>query len=259
MTERTESPRGQRLAVNGLEIYFEDYGKGSPLVLLHGFGGSSQNWKTFAPELAEHYRIVAVDLRGHGRSTNPSNRFTHREAAQDVLQLLEKLGISRYSALGISSGGMTLLHMAAARPQDLEAMVLVSATTHFPDQARTIMGRVSLATLPPAVRAHYQESAVRGESQIAQLLEQFRSLSKNEEDMQFTGEILSRIPTRTLVIHGDRDNFFPIEIPVNLYRSLPRAALWIIPGGGHVPIEDPRVPFIPTVLDFLRSPDGGSL
>ena len=59
-------------------------------------------------------------------------------------------------------------------------------------------------------------------------------------DMNFTGPYLSTITARTLIVHGDRDDFFPVEIPLQMYRSIPSAALWIIPNGTHVPIYDPK-------------------
>lgn len=247
--------RGHTVQINNIEMYYEEYGVGKPLVLLHGFGGCSQNWHPFTSTLSEHHRLILVDLRGHGYSTNPGNTFTHREAASDVFLLLEKLGIDNFSAMGMSSGGMTLLHMATSQPKRIDSMVLISATYYFPDQARTIMRRVSYNTMPQQVQEMYRECAKRGDEQIRQLITQFNALHENYDDMNFTTQSLSAIKARTLVIHGDRDNFFPVEIPVCLYRSIPNAALWIIPGGDHVPIYDSTLPFTSTALKFLDGPD----
>jgi pimeloyl-ACP methyl ester carboxylesterase len=236
-------------------MYYEEYGVGKPLVLLHGFGGSSQNWQPFTAKLSERHRLIVVDLRGHGHSTNPENKFTHREAAGDVFLLLEKLGVGHFSAMGISSGGMTLLHMATSQPGRIDSMVLISATSHFPDQARAIMRGASFDNMPQQVQEMYRECAKRGDAQIRQLIAQFNALHKNDDDMNFTAQSLSTITARTLVVHGDRDRFFPVEIPVSIYRSIPDAALWIIPGGDHVPIYDSTVPFTSTALRFLDGPD----
>lgn len=243
------------MQINNMEIYYEEYGSGKPLLLLHGFGGCSQNWHPFTAKLAEHYRLIVVDMRGHGYSTNPDNTFTHREAANDVFLLLEKLGIEHFSAMGMSSGGMVLLHMATSQPKRIDSMVVISATTHFPNQARAIMRRASFNTMPQEVIEMYRECAKRGDEQIHQLITQFNALHENYDDMNFTAQSLSTITARTLVVHGDRDNFFPVEIPVSIYRSIPNAALWIIPGGDHVPIYNPTVPFTTTALQFL---DGSS-
>lgn len=239
--------------VNDVELHYEEYGEGMPLVLLHGFGGCTQNWHPFTDELSKHYRLIVVDLRGHGYSTNPSNTFTHREAASDVFQLLDSLGIDRFSAMGISTGGMTLLHMATSQPTRIDAMVLVSATTHYPDQARAIMRRVSFRTMPLDIREMYRECAKRGDEQIHQLTTQFNAFHSDYDDMNFAAESLATISARTLVVHGDRDAFFPVEIPVSIYRAIPNAELWIIPGGDHVPIYDAAVPFTSIALRFLNA------
>ncbi len=247
--------RGHIVQINNIELYYEEYGVGRPLVLLHGFGGCGQNWHPFIDKLSEHHRLIVVDLRGHGHSTNPENKFTHREAASDVFLLLEKLGVANFSAMGMSSGGMTLLHMATSQPKRIDSMVLISATSYFPDQARAIMRRASFDTMPQQVQEMYRECAKRGDEQIRQLITQFNALHENYDDMNFTAQSLSTITARTLVVHGDRDNFFPVEISVNIYRSIPDAALWIVPNGDHVPIYDSTVPFTSTALRFLDGPD----
>jgi pimeloyl-ACP methyl ester carboxylesterase len=252
-SERTGT-RGHTVQLNNIETYYEEYGVGKPLVLLHGFGGCAQNWYQFTSELSKHHRLIVVDQRGHGYSSNPENKFTHREAASDVFLLLDKLGVGHFSAMGMSSGGMTLLHMATSQPERIDSMVLISATSHFPDQARAILRRASLATMPQEVQAMYRECAKRGDAQIRELISQFNALGDNYDDMNFTAQRLSTIAARTLVVHGDRDRFFPVEIPVSIYRSIPDAALWIIPGGDHVPIYDPSVPFTSTALRFLDGP-----
>jgi pimeloyl-ACP methyl ester carboxylesterase len=249
---KSVTTHGHFVPIGNIEMYYEEYGKGKPLLLLHGFGGCTQNWHPFITELSEHYRLIVIDLRGHGYSTNPENRFTHREAANDVFLLLEKLGIDQFSAMGMSTGGMTLLHMATSQPKRIQSMVLISATSHFPDKARTIMRRVSFDTMPEEVREMYRECAKRGDDQIKELVSQFNALHENHDDMNFTAQSLSVIKARTLIVHGDRDNFFPVEIAVNMYQSIPDSALWIIPKGDHVPIYDSAIPFISTALRFLN-------
>lgn len=252
------SPRGKIVSINGMEMHYEEYGEehraGLPVVLLHGFGGCTQNWHPFVAELAKHLWLIAVDLRGHGYSTNPGNTFTHKQAASDAFRLLDTLGIDRFSAMGMSTGGMALLHMATNQPQRIEAMVLISATTHFPEQARAIMKRASYATMPREVQAMYSACAKRGEEQIHQLITQFNALHANHDDMNFTSQDLSTITARTLVVHGARDNFFSTEIVESMSRSIPNAELWVIPSGEHVPIFDATVPFTATALRFLEKP-----
>ena len=248
------APSGHMVQLDTISLYYEDYGAGLPLVLLHGFGGSGQNWYPFIEALAKNYRLIVIDLPGHGHSGNPETNFTHRQAAREVFALLDALGIHCFSALGVSSGGMVLLHMATSQPARLASMVLVSATTYFPAQARAIMRRAAFGRMPQPVEAMYRACATRGDAQVRQLIAQFNALGDNHDDMAFTAVELSAITARTLVVHGDRDSFFPVEIAMSLYRAIPDAALWIIPDGDHAPIFDAAVPFTATALRFLGAP-----
>ena len=116
------------------------------------------------------------------------------------------------------------------------------------------MRGASFGTMPQQVQEMYRECAKRGDEQIRQLIAQFNALHNNYDDMNFTAQSLSGIMAHTLVVYGDRDRFFPVEIPVSIYRSIPDAVLWIIPGGDHVPIYDSTVPFTSTALRFLDEP-----
>lgn len=243
---------GKVLRVNGIEMYYETSGKGQPLVLLHGFNSSGATWAGLVPEFAHSYQVIVPDLRGHGRSTNPTKQFTHRQSALDVVALLDALGITQFKAMGISTGGMTLIHMATHQPSRVDAMVLIGATIYFPEQARAIMRKATVDSLTPDVYARRRQIHKRGDEQIRELQQQFHSFKDNYDDMNFTRPYLSTVSARTLIVHGDRDQFFPVEIPLEMYRSIPNALLWIIPQGGHVPIFDPLVPFAPTALKFLN-------
>ncbi len=242
---------GHTIQINDIEMYYEEYGNGKPLLLLHGFGGCTQNWHPFIDGLSENYRLIVVDLRGHGYSTNPENKFTHQDSANDVFLLLDKLRIDSFSAMGMSTGGMTLLHMAISQPKRIDSMVLISATSYFPEQARAIMRRASFETLPQEVREMYRECAKRGDGQIRQLISQFNKLGENYDDMNLTEQNLLTITARTLIIQGDCDNFFPIEISEGMNRSIPKSELWIIPGGEHVPIYNTKISFTSRALRFI--------
>jgi pimeloyl-ACP methyl ester carboxylesterase len=245
-------PEGKLVSINGMEMYYEIHGQGEPLVLLHGFSGSSSLWKPQVPDLAKHYQLVISDLRGHGRSTNPSGKFTHRQSALDVFALLDTLKIQRFRAMGISTGGMTLIHMATSQPERIEAMVLIGATHYFPEQARAFQRAASPDKLTEKEWAFYRALHKHGDDQIRALLQQFHDVSTSYDDMNFTPPLLSTIQARTLILHGDRDAHFPVEIPVELYRSIPKSYLWIVPNGGHVPeMEDSPMNYVQVLLQFL--------
>jgi pimeloyl-ACP methyl ester carboxylesterase len=223
------------VTVNGAELHYTVTGTGEPIVLLHGFGSCTAGWSGIAAKLSDSYKVIAVDARGHGRSTNPSGRFSHAQAADDIRALLDALKITKARAIGFSSGGMTLLHLATRYPDRLSKMVVVGATTHFPDDARAILQSASMDSLPPQVLAGFRECASRGEPQVRSLVEQFRALGFSRDDMNLKAADLAKVTARTLIVHGDRDMFFPVTIPVKLYESIKDAALWIVPNGGHSP------------------------
>lgn len=255
---RAQNPTpGRTIEINDISMHYELHGSGEPLVLLHGFGGCGRDWAPLMDSLARRYQLIIPDLRGHGASTNPSGKFTHRQAALDVFALLDRLNVPRIKAMGISTGGMTLVHMATQQPERVEAMVLIGATHYFPEQARAIMRMVGSDSMPPEVRAHFEQCATGGETQVRQLTGQFAAFQDSFDDMNFTAPYLGTIQARTLIVHGDRDDFFPVSIAVDMYRAIPHSALWIVPHGGHVPIFGPRArEFQDVAFAFLGANSG---
>jgi len=253
---QTGTPPGKLVDLNGITLHYEERGQGEPLLLLHGFGMCGPgDWGEIADELAKDYRVIMPDLRGHGWSTNPSNLFTMRQSAEDIRALLDKLGLKGVRAMGISAGAMTLLHLATKYPDRLDAMVLIGGTTYFPEQARQVLESAAAAPPRKEEMEFLSRCASRGEPQVRALMGQFLAFRDSHEDMNLTPPYLGTIKARTLIVHGDRDEFFPVEIPVEIYRSIPKSQLWIVPNGDHVPIYGPRTAeFLRIVRSFLTAP-----
>jgi pimeloyl-ACP methyl ester carboxylesterase len=246
-------PQGHYTTVNGFQMYYEVHGKGSPLVLLHNFTGSTLFWQPYLAGLADHFKLIVIDMRGHGRSTNPTNQFTHRQSALDIFALMDQLEIEQFKAIGVSSGGMTLLHMATQQPERVEAMVLVGATIYFPVECRAMQRGASVEGWTPEDWEWNRQNHLHGDEQIRALVNQFRAMADSYDDMNFTAPYLTTIKARTLIVHGDRDVFFPVSIPVEMYTSIPNATLWIVPNGDHIPILEERAsPFLQNALAFLQ-------
>lgn len=246
------SPLGQTIPINGMEMYYEIHGAGEPLVLLHGGTGAGVNWGLIFKNAPAGYQLIIPDLRGHGRSTNPSGGFTFRQSALDVFAMLDHLGIEKFKAIGISLGAKTLLHVATQQPARLEAMVLVSATPYFPAQTRAIMRQVSPDNRTEAEWEQMRQWHKHGDEQIRALWTMANSFKDSYDDMNFTPPYLSTIAARTLIVHGDRDPLYPINMAVELYSAIPRSYLWVIPNGGHGPIFGKMVDqFVETSLAFL--------
>lgn len=251
---------GQIVAVNGINLHYEERGSGEPLLLLHGFGMCGPgDWGQIADDLARDNRVILVDLRGHGWSTNPSGEFTMRQSAEDIRALLDVLNIDRVRAMGISAGGMTLLHLATKYADRVDSMVVIGATSHFHRQAREVLRQIGASPPSSGDLTMLKKCAHRGEGQMRDLMRQFIGFKDSHEDMIFTPPYLATIKARTLIVHGDRDEFFPVEIPVEMYTSIPGSQLWIVPNGDHVPIYGARTPeFLRITRNFLERPAGGS-
>lgn len=243
------------VTVNGFELYYEVRGEGEPLVLLHGFTGSSGDWVHLfdLDALCRQYRLIIPDLRGHGRSTNPDKVITHRQCSLDVAALLDGLGIQRFKALGLSFGGNILLHMATRQPDRVDAMVLVSSPSYFPQEARAIMRAMTVETRTEEEWRIMRASHMHGDEQIRELWRQGNGFKDVYDDMNFTPPYLSTIAARTLLVGGDRDPLYPVGIFVEMYRAIPRSSLWVVPNGGHLPVfGEAREQFVRTVMAFLR-------
>jgi pimeloyl-ACP methyl ester carboxylesterase len=241
--------------LNGIDMFYETAGAGEPILLLHGGGGCHEDWAYAGRELLEpNFSLIIPDARGHGSSTNPQKTITHRQCALDTLALLDHLGISTCRAIGLSFGANILLHMATLQPDRIEAMVLVSAAMYFPEQARAVMRNVPLPEDQPAKEWETMRKRHKlGDAQIAALWEWQRGMKDSYEDMNFTPLALSRISAATLIVYGDRDFLYPVEMGVEMYRAIPKSALWVVPGGSHGPVFLDAAPhFVQTAMAFFR-------
>jgi pimeloyl-ACP methyl ester carboxylesterase len=210
-------------------LHHDDHGSGPALLLLHGFGGSRADWRQlFDPDaLAARFRVIAPDLPGHGETGGPCPPRIHRASAAAVLALLDELGIAECAAIGCSMGGNTLLHVATEDRRRLRAMVIAGATPYFPAQARAAMRQVPAAAF----------------------------MADEHDDVAFTPPLLATIETPTLIVNGDRDPLYPVELSLELHRAIPRSALWVLPMAGHAPIWDAHAPaFAARALAFVEQP-----
>jgi pimeloyl-ACP methyl ester carboxylesterase len=145
--------------------------------------------------------------------------------------------------------------MATMQPERLEAMVLVSAAMYFPEQARKIMRQVPASA--DWSRDEWETMRKRhklGDEQIMALSEWQVGMKDSYDDMNFTPPSLSGITASTLIVYGDRDPLHPLEMAVEMYRAIPKSALWVAPNAGHGPVFfDAAAQFVQTSLAFFRS------
>ena len=236
----------------GSNCTIEIVGEGEPLLWLHGFFGCGDDWRHIFQEPPAGYRLIAPDLRGHGASTNPSGVFTFREAARDISALLAHLDLSHVKAIGLSGGGIALLHLATSHKTLIDSMIVVSAPPYFPEQARAIQRQTSEALVGEAAMDHMRRSHKHGEPQIQQLLAQSRAFADVYDDVNFTPPYLSTITADTLIVFGDRDPLYSVSLAVDLHTAIPRSRLWVVPGGGHGPVFGAQAGrFVETALEFF--------
>jgi pimeloyl-ACP methyl ester carboxylesterase len=226
----------ETVEVEGLELYYRTGGSGPPLLLLHGGSVTGHQWNPFLDALGEHYSVIVPDLPGHGRSPSfPPEGWTFEAMARVMLGLVEALEIERVQGIGHSVGAALLLHMAVQRPDVMEAIVPVGgAHCNRPSGAD-----MTWEKWPPDLQERLLAMHPGGVSQIRTMFARLReSALADPLGDTIAQECLQRTPTRTLFVLGDRDMFCPIEFVVDAYRTLPNAALWVIPGGGHTAIWD---------------------
>lgn len=246
--ERMHCMKTETTRINDIEMFYEIDGSGDRCSF------ARRRWLPRRLGVRGSRRVLArlrshpPDARGHGRSTNPQRTITHRQCALDTIALLDHLGIDRCKAIGLSMGGNILLHMATMQPDLIEAMVVVSATMHFPEQARAIMRQVLVENQPRQVWEAMRKRHRLGDDQIVALWEWQRGMKDSYDDMNFTPAALGQIKAATLIIYGDRDFLYPVEIAVEIYRAIPRSALWVVPNGGHGPV------FLDAASRFVKRP-----
>jgi pimeloyl-ACP methyl ester carboxylesterase len=246
--------------VNDLHMYYEEHGQadGLPLVLLHGFTATAAMWQAQLDAFGAQYRLLVPELRGHGHTSNPGalGAMNHRQFARDIIAFCGTIGIGRAAFCGESTGAMLLLTLGLEAPDLVAALVLAGGTYYFSEQVRAVQTAMTpeaflqRAPDPAGVRASH---AALGADGWRTVVESFSALGGHAHAEDFPEqEELRGIATPTLIVHGDRDHFFPVAIPTTLYGLLPDAELCILPSTGHVPPMERPDWFNPITLDFLH-------
>jgi len=243
--------------INGYRMHYELYGdsSGEPLLWLHGWSGSGQDWKYIFKESPSGFRLIGPDIRGNGASTGFDGTHSFRQSARDMFVLLDHLGIHKVKAIGLSGGGIILLHMATQQTDRIEAMVVISAPPYFPEQARAIQRQFSFDLLSETEKTAMRERSKGGQKQIDWLMAQTRLMADTKDDVNFT-PVLGTITARTLIVFGDADPLYPVRLALELRESIAGAALWIVPNGGHGPVFGPNANLFTEIASEFLSATG---
>jgi pimeloyl-ACP methyl ester carboxylesterase len=253
---------GTYIEANGLTVYYEAYGKGEPLLLIHGGTATSQSWASHLPAFTEHFRVFAPDSRGHGRTDNPTGELGYRTMADDVAALIEALGLHRPLVLGYSDGGQIALELGMRYPGLSRVLVLGGTQFRFSEayleEAGALLGIAEgkeadpekLEREQPEWVAHLREAHghVYGPGYWKTYVKQIASLWLTP--LHYTPEDFAAVTDPVLLLVGDRDGV-ATEESVELFRLLPDAELAVAPASDHGFIEAKAGLFDALALDFL--------
>jgi pimeloyl-ACP methyl ester carboxylesterase len=217
--------------VNGLNMYYEIYGSGNPIVLIHGGGSTIQtNFEKIIPLLAKTRQVIAVELQAHGRTKDRNTDLTFEQDADDVAALLKNIHIDKVDFLGFSNGGTTTLQIAIRHPELVDKIILGSALAKrngVPDWFWGFMAQAKLVNMPELLKIGYKKVAADPNGlQIMHDKDAKRMV--NFKDIP-DGQIKS-IKAPALIIIGDKDVITP-EHALELHRQIANSELAIIPGG----------------------------
>lgn len=216
--------------VNGINMYYEIYGEGKPLVLLHGGGSTIQT--TFGrviPMLAKHRKIIAVELQAHGRTSDRGKDATFEQDADDVTALLKNLNIDKADFFGFSNGGTTTIQIAIRHPQIVDKIILGSALSKrngMPAQFWDFMKQANLTNMPKDLKDAYL--AVTPDPKGLQIMHD-RDAKRMVNFKDIPDEQIKSIKAKTLIIIGDKDVVKP-EHAIEMNRQIANSKLAIIPG-----------------------------
>ncbi|HEX6184951.1 MAG TPA: alpha/beta hydrolase [Pyrinomonadaceae bacterium] len=259
-------------SVNGVELYYEEHGRGEPLVLVPGFGTGAWIWYRQTAAFAKRFRTVVFDPRGVARSGGRDEPFTMRRFADDLAALLKALDIESAHVLGASFGGFVAQEFALAYPAGTRSLILCCTSfggaRHRPPSAETLAAIAStkglnteervrenllLAFSPRFAAEHPAEVerviSLRAENHVPE----YAYLRQLQAAVAFdAAERVGNIKAPTFVLTGDADAIVPHENSVNLAAAIPGAELRVVEGGSHAFFIERPAEFNRAVVEFIE-------
>lgn len=229
---------GKYVDVNGVKLYYEIYGEGEPLLMIHGNGGSFVCFENQAAEFSKHFKVVLVDCRGRGNSSYQKGvELTFDLQVEDINLFLDKLNIKKTNILGWSDGGIIGLLLAIKHPEKVNKLV-TSGANIFPE------GVVHFGDMKKAVA----ELESKNKNHENDLDIDLNNLDINYPNLKYSD--LNVIKSKTLIIAGDHDEIKG-EHTLKIYESIPNAQLAILPNSSHSALIENSKLFNEIVLHFL--------
>ena len=215
---------GKYYTIRGLKMYVEVYGKGQPLLIIHGNGGSINNFIYQIPYFSKKYKVIVADSRAQGKSTDTGDSLSYEMMADDYAALLDAMKIDSANVIGWSDGGINGLLLSMRHPQKVKKLAITGANL-VPDT--TAVPQVIWDMVTPTLTA--LKNNPKKTAQEKNALKLYKLLA---EQPHIPTSSLQSITCPTLVIGGDHD-VIKEEHTMLIYKNIPKSYLWILPGSGH--------------------------
>lgn len=235
---------GHYANVRGFKMYYEIYGKGEPLLLIHGNGGSINNFSGQIPYFAKNYQVIAVDSRAQGKSIDNGDSLSYEMMAEDFNGLLDELHIKSCNVIGWSDGGNNGLLLAIHHPDKVNKLVVTGANIWIDARAFP----PDMLEIPDVLLDSLSKL-----SQTAEVKNAIKVWKLVYQEPNITLPQLNSIKCQTLVIGGDHDIILPSHT-VQIADNIPKSNLWILPNSGHSTLINYKNKFNNTVENFLKTP-----
>jgi pimeloyl-ACP methyl ester carboxylesterase len=235
---------GKYLKTRGINLYYEIYGKGEPLLFIHGNGGSMRAFRNQIDFFAKKYKVICVDSRAQGKSIDTSSVLNYNMMADDFNALLDTLKIDSANVIGWSDGGINGLLLAIKHPKKVRKLAITGANL-VPDTSvftsyNNEMNESDLARL----RAQKQDFKTKNAIKVIHMMQVEPHISLSD---------LKSIQCPVLVIGGDND-LIKSSHTLQIYENISRAYLWIMPFSGHATPQRRKEEFNTKVFEFLITP-----
>lgn len=233
---------GSYVDVKGLMVYYETAGEGHPVLLLHGGGVTSDSWYGQISPLSEHYRVLAPERRGHGRTADVEGPVTPEIMADDMAAFLEALGTGPVHVVGWSDGGSVALHLALRRPDLVSKLVVMEAGISWGGETginHDLIFSEDTTELAAMFRPQHENISPDGPEHFPVVFAKWLQMWRTPPSLDLAD--LARITAPTLVLQAD-DGGVRLAHTAEMVRALPDAQLAIVPGTSHaLPMEKPEL------------------
>jgi 3-oxoadipate enol-lactonase len=258
--------------VNGINLFYEATGNGTPLVLIHGHPFDHTMWTQQVEAFSDEYNVITPDLRGFGKSSLPGGPTRFEDYATDVLCLLDHLKIESFHLCGLSMGGQIIMEMFRQASSRLKTMIFADTFAGL-DTPEMKQGRYNTANrlekegmgiyakevLPKMIKPKHIDSMLEMSAGLLKMMENAPAvgaaiaLRARAERINYLTEVLPHINISTLVIVGRDDEFTPVAKAEELKANLKDCKLVIIEDAGHLPGLEHPAEFNNVVFDFLAN------